>query len=408
MPATSPSTRATSARAARGRPPRSGQPLAHRRVVRPGIRRSIRLPMSRSSAHIASMAGTSSSGGFSDHGQRTRHGPSIGSRDARAVRPGSSNPTRLPRTAGAGPYAPRTPVARDDQRRKIGSRAISDIPPRRIRPWTRRGRPTRCLLVQPRSGALCSRPPVSRPARPRPGGALVRTTSRLLPCGPALRPRRRARHGGRRRAGRGRVHLRLHVPAQEGRPGRLRGRQGRRSRANGGFSGSATSDKTGRWTITVPRPGQLHGDHRHQVAAQGRQPHRPGKESLKVPVLFGQQKPVLFPLGKSTRVVESKWSQAVQLTAEGLRFGLIIALAAVGPVADLRHDRADQLRPRRAGDLRRARWRSGSAPATCRCCRTSAGCSSSWRPSIALVLCGVFGWLNDAGSGDRCAAAAPA
>ena len=39
---------------------------------------------------------------------------------------------------------------------------------------------------------------------------------------------------------------------------------------------------------------------------------------------------MLFALGKSTRVVQSKWDQAAQLTAEGLRFGLIIALASVG------------------------------------------------------------------------------
>ena len=39
---------------------------------------------------------------------------------------------------------------------------------------------------------------------------------------------------------------------------------------------------------------------------------------------------MLFPLGKSTRNVQSKWSQAAQLIAEGLRFGLIIALAASG------------------------------------------------------------------------------
>ena len=47
-------------------------------------------------------------------------------------------------------------------------------------------------------------------------------------------------------------------------------------------------------------------------------------------MLIDQDKPVIFPLGKSTRQVQSKWTQAAQLTAEGLRFGLIIALAAVG------------------------------------------------------------------------------
>ena len=55
-------------------------------------------------------------------------------------------------------------------------------------------------------------------------------------------------------------------------------------------------------------------------------PSRPSRS----PVLVDQDKPVIFPLGKSTRQVASKWTQAAQLTAEGLRFGLIIALASVG------------------------------------------------------------------------------
>ena len=53
-------------------------------------------------------------------------------------------------------------------------------------------------------------------------------------------------------------------------------------------------------------------------------------KSLKVDVAFGQNRPVLFPLGASHRKVASKWDEAAQLAAEGFRFGLIIALAAIG------------------------------------------------------------------------------
>jgi len=97
-----------------------------------------------------------------------------------------------------------------------------------------------------------------------------------------------------------------------------------------GFAKTATSDKTGRWTVEVPGKGTYTVKIDVKTLPKGVNLTDPSKETLKVPVLVGQDKPIVFPLGKSTRKVESKWSQAAQLTAEGLRFGLIIALAAVG------------------------------------------------------------------------------
>jgi branched-chain amino acid transport system permease protein len=98
----------------------------------------------------------------------------------------------------------------------------------------------------------------------------------------------------------------------------------------GGFSGKATSDDAGRWTIEVPRDGTYTVTIDTKDLPKNVNLTDESKKSLKVPVLEGQDKPVLFPLGKSTRKVASKWSEAAQLTAEGLRFGLIVALAAVG------------------------------------------------------------------------------
>ncbi len=97
-----------------------------------------------------------------------------------------------------------------------------------------------------------------------------------------------------------------------------------------GFSGKDTSDKTGRWDIKIPGPGSYTVSIDTTALPKDVNLTDPDKETLKLPVLEGQSKPVLFPLGKSTRQVESKGSQALQQTGEGLRFGLIIALAAVG------------------------------------------------------------------------------
>lgn len=98
----------------------------------------------------------------------------------------------------------------------------------------------------------------------------------------------------------------------------------------GGFTGKATTDDAGRWTIETNRSGNFTVTLDQESLPKGVTLRNPDADSLKVPVADGQDKPVLFALGKSTRVVQSKWAQAAQLTAEGFRFGLIIALAAVG------------------------------------------------------------------------------
>ena len=167
------------------------------------------------------------------------------------------------------------------------------------------------------------------------------------------------------------------------------------AKGNGGFSGSATSDKNGRWTIPVPRPGSYTVTIDTKSLPKGVNLTDPSKESLKVPVLFGQQKPVLFPLGKSTRVVESKWSQAVQLTAEGFRFGLIIALAAVGlslifgttGLTNFAHGELVTI-----GALMTFWISTGNLPLL----PDFGGLQFFPAAAIALVLCGVIGWLNDA------------
>jgi neutral amino acid transport system permease protein len=98
----------------------------------------------------------------------------------------------------------------------------------------------------------------------------------------------------------------------------------------GGFSETATTDENGRWTVETNKDGNFTVTLDQKSLPKGVTLRNPDAATLKVPVAQGQDKPVLFALGKSTRVVQSKWDQAAQLTAEGLRFGLIIALAAVG------------------------------------------------------------------------------
>ena len=97
-------------------------------------------------------------------------------------------------------------------------------------------------------------------------------------------------------------------------------------------------------------------------------------KSLKVEVAFGQNKPVLFPLGESTRKVASKWERGRAAHRRGSPVRPDHRAGRRRAVPDLRHDRADELRARRARHLRRAArpicLNSGNLPASCLSGRT--------------------------------------
>jgi neutral amino acid transport system permease protein len=95
-----------------------------------------------------------------------------------------------------------------------------------------------------------------------------------------------------------------------------------------GFSGTGTSDDTGKWTVEVPGEGQYEVELDVDTLPEG--VAEPTKNPIDVTVFPGSPRTVLFTLGERERNLTTKWDQAAQLTVEGLRFGLIIALAAVG------------------------------------------------------------------------------
>jgi neutral amino acid transport system permease protein len=163
-----------------------------------------------------------------------------------------------------------------------------------------------------------------------------------------------------------------------------------------GFAQTATSDKTGRWTVEVPGKGTYTVSIDEKTLPKGVNLTDPSKESLKVPVLVGQDKPIVFPLGKSTRQIEGKWSQASQLSAEGLRFGLIIALASVGlslifgttGLVNFAHGELVTI-----GALTTWWVSTGNLPFL----PDFGGVQFFPAAFLALIFCGVVGWANDAG-----------
>jgi neutral amino acid transport system permease protein len=93
---------------------------------------------------------------------------------------------------------------------------------------------------------------------------------------------------------------------------------------------SVETDDEGTWSVPVPGPGDY-----VVVLDEDSLPEDVGlregsRSEVTVTVNPGQTRNVLFPLGEGSRQVSTTLDRAIQLTVEGLQFGLIIALAAVG------------------------------------------------------------------------------
>lgn len=94
--------------------------------------------------------------------------------------------------------------------------------------------------------------------------------------------------------------------------------------------GEARTDAEGVWAIPLPGPGRYTVTLDTGTLPEGVALRNPDNASVDREVLSGSQAPQLFPLGEGRVATKSNTIEWVQLTAEGLRFGLILALAAVG------------------------------------------------------------------------------
>jgi branched-chain amino acid transport system permease protein len=100
--------------------------------------------------------------------------------------------------------------------------------------------------------------------------------------------------------------------------------------ADGQEVGEAETDETGAFSIPVPGPGDYTIALDEDSLPEGVTIREGRSSEVTLPVAEGQQRAVLFPLGEGTRNVQSRLDRLPGLAVEGLQFGLIIALAAVG------------------------------------------------------------------------------
>jgi branched-chain amino acid transport system permease protein len=98
----------------------------------------------------------------------------------------------------------------------------------------------------------------------------------------------------------------------------------------GGVVGETRTGPDGRWSVPVPGPGNYKVVVDEQTLPEGVALRSPDQNTRTTRVATGQKRAVLIPLGQGTRRTTGTLSRAVQLTVEGLRFGLMVALAAVG------------------------------------------------------------------------------
>ena len=100
--------------------------------------------------------------------------------------------------------------------------------------------------------------------------------------------------------------------------------------AAGAAVGEAVTDEAGKFVIPVPEAGDYTVTLEVSTLPEGVAIREGRSSTVTLPVAVGQERPVLFPLGEGTRNVQSNLDRLPQLALEGLNFGLIIALAAVG------------------------------------------------------------------------------
>ncbi|HWG94715.1 MAG TPA: branched-chain amino acid ABC transporter permease, partial [Mycobacteriales bacterium] len=90
------------------------------------------------------------------------------------------------------------------------------------------------------------------------------------------------------------------------------------------------TDDEGSWSVDVPGPGEYVVSLDEDSLPEGASLREGSRSEVTATVNPGQVRSILFPLGEGTRNVQSTLDRFWQLSVEGLQFGLIIALAAVG------------------------------------------------------------------------------
>jgi neutral amino acid transport system permease protein len=99
---------------------------------------------------------------------------------------------------------------------------------------------------------------------------------------------------------------------------------------DGNEVGVATTDDTGRYELALPGPGDFTAEIDTDSFPDDVQLRSDAQRSVVVDVRPDERQILNYFLGADTRTVSGRWSLLPQTIANGLKFGLIIAIAAIG------------------------------------------------------------------------------
>ena len=103
------------------------------------------------------------------------------------------------------------------------------------------------------------------------------------------------------------------------------------STVGGDELGTATSDADGRWSLELPGPGAYSAELDLDTLPDGVALRDPDRNPLTFTVrTAGLSKTLLFAVGEGRSGGVSLWRDLLQLSVEGVKFGLVIAMAAIG------------------------------------------------------------------------------
>jgi neutral amino acid transport system permease protein len=94
--------------------------------------------------------------------------------------------------------------------------------------------------------------------------------------------------------------------------------------------GTAVTDASGVWSVPVPEPGRYSVSIDVDTLPEGAALQNPDRATLTPTVRPGQHQTVVFAIGERAALTTSRLDRLSNLAAEGVKFGLMIALAALG------------------------------------------------------------------------------
>jgi branched-chain amino acid transport system permease protein len=125
----------------------------------------------------------------------------------------------------------------------------------------------------------------------------------------------------------GTIQIRASAPGEENVP--VEGVDIAISTIEGGEIGTATTDAKGEWSLVLPDGGEYIAELDQSTLPEGVPLRDPERATLDFSINAGSSRNVLFPLGEIVGP-ETDTIQIVQLTVDGIKLGMIIAMSAIG------------------------------------------------------------------------------